>query len=436
MSKIVKVIGREIIDSRGNPTVEAEVHTKNNFGIASVPSGASKGSREALELRDLDKNRFLGMGVLKAIHNINYDISQSLIGLDVFDQSLIDDTMIHLDGTENKSKLGSNSILAVSLASMKVAALEEKIPLYQYVSKLFNHSEKFSIPLPMINILNGGKHADNNIDIQEFMIQPIGARNFKEAIRISTEIFHSLKKILKKRGLNSNVGDEGGYSPNLPSNESALSIIVEAIELAEYSLGEDVVLAIDCAASEFYNKENKKYELKGDQKSFSSTEWTENLKNMSLRYQIKSIEDGLYELDEKGFIHQTKVLGSFVQLVGDDLFVTNDKILRHHIKKKIANSILIKLNQIGTVSETMKVIQTAQNFGYSTIISHRSGETEDTTISDLAVGTVSGQIKSGSVCRSERVSKYNRIIRIEEELKNEFRFGPSYGLIKKSIREF
>ncbi|KIE63858.1 phosphopyruvate hydratase [Candidatus Riesia pediculischaeffi] len=424
MTKIIRIFGREIIDSRGNPTVEAEVHTKNSYGIASVPSGSSVGSKEALELRDLDEKRFFGMGVLRAVHNINHDIFDSLKGLSVLDQHQIDHTMIQLDGTENKSRLGANSILAVSLASMKAAASEKKTPLYRYISELFGNSEKFSIPLPMVNILNGGKHADNNIDIQEFMIQPIGAKSFRESIQVSVEIFHTLKKVLKKYGLNSNVGDEGGYSPNLPSNESALSILTESIELSGYSLGKDVVLAIDCAASEFYDIKNKKYNLKGDQESFTSVEWTDRLRNMSSKYQIKSIEDGLHESDEDGFIYQTEVLGDNVQLVGDDLFVTNEKIFRHYVSKKIANSILIKLNQIGTVSETMDVIRTAQKFGYSTIISHRSGETEDTTIADLAVGTVSGQIKSGSVSRSERVSKYNRILRIEEELNGKFRFGP------------
>lgn len=417
MSKIVKVIGREIIDSRGNPTVEAEVHLEGGFvGLAASPSGASTGSREALELRDGDKSRFLGKGVLKAVNAINCLISNTLIGQNAKEQSKIDKIMIDLDGSKNKSKFGANAILAVSLANAKAAASAKCIPLYEHISDLNDTHGQYSMPLPMMNIINGGKHADNNIDIQEFMIQPISAPTLKEAVRIGSEIFHHLAKILKAKGLNTAVGDEGGYAPNLESNAAAIIAIKKAIETAGYILGKDITLAIDCAASEFYNKNNGNYELKGERKVFTSKEFTNYLDNLTKEYPIISIEDGQHELDWDGFAYQTKVLGDNIQLVGDDLFVTNTKILKKGIDKGIANSILIKLNQIGSLTETLAAIKMAKNAGYTTVISHRSGETEDATIADLAVGTAAGQIKTGSISRSDRVAKYNQLIRIEEIL--------------------
>ncbi|WP_348666322.1 phosphopyruvate hydratase [Arsenophonus symbiont of Ornithomya chloropus] len=417
MSKIVKVIGREIIDSRGNPTVEAEVHLKGGFyGLAATPSGISTGSREALELRDFDNTRFLGQGVLKAVAAVNGPIMNALIGKDAILQSYIDKIMIELDGTENKSKFGANAILAVSIANTKAAAAAKGISLYQHISELSGISGKLSMPLPMINIINGGKHADNNIDIQEFMIQPISAKNFKEAVRMGSEIFHHLGRVLKKKGINVALGDEGGYAPNLKSNFLALELIKEAVEVAGYVLGKDITLAIDCAASEFYDSATKTYNLKSERTTFSSQEFTHYLEELTKIYPIVSIEDGLHESDLDGFIYQTKVLGNKIQLVGDDLFVTNTKILENGIKKGIANSILIKFNQIGTITETLSAINMAKNASYSTIISHRSGETEDTTIADLAVGTAAGQIKTGSMSRSDRLAKYNQLIRIEEEL--------------------
>jgi enolase len=417
MSRIVKVVGREIIDSRGNPTVEAEVHLEGGFvGLAAAPSGASTGSREALELRDGDKSRFLGKGVTKAVAAVNGPLAEAITGKDARDQALIDKIMIDLDGTENKSKFGANAILAVSLAAAKAAAASKGQPLYEHIADLNGTSGQFSMPLPMMNIINGGEHADNNVDIQEFMIQPIGAANIKEAIRIGSEIFHHLAKVLKAKGLNTAVGDEGGYAPNLASNAEALAVIAEAVAAAGYELGKDVTLAMDCAASEFYNKETGQYELKGENKSFSSQEFTHYLEQLTKQYPIVSIEDGLDESDWDGFAYQTQVLGKKIQLVGDDLFVTNTRILKEGIEKGIANSILIKFNQIGSLTETLAAIKMAKEAGYTAVISHRSGETEDATIADLAVGTAAGQIKTGSMSRSDRVAKYNQLIRIEEAL--------------------
>ncbi|MGK2889917.1 MAG: phosphopyruvate hydratase [Candidatus Malihini olakiniferum] len=417
MFKIVKVIGREIIDSRGNPTVEAEVHLEGGFvGLASTPSGASTGSREALELRDGDKSRFLGKGVTKAVAAVNGPLAQSILGKDAKDQAAIDQIMIDLDGTDNKSNFGANAILAVSLANAKAAAASKGQPLYEHIAELNGTPGKFSMPLPMMNIINGGEHADNNVDIQEFMIQPVGAKTVKEAIRIGSEVFHHVAKVLKGKGLNIAVGDEGGYAPNLGSNAEALAVIAEAVKNAGYVLGKDITLAMDCAASEFYNKETGNYELKVEGKTFSSQEFTHYMEGLTKEYPIVSIEDGLDESDWDGFAYQTKVLGDKIQLVGDDLFVTNTKILKGGIEKGIANSILIKFNQIGSLSETLAAIKMAKDAGYTAVISHRSGETEDATIADLAVGTAAGQIKTGSMSRSDRVAKYNQLIRIEEAL--------------------
>ncbi|NIH41289.1 MAG: phosphopyruvate hydratase [Buchnera aphidicola (Periphyllus aceris)] len=417
MSKIIKIIGREIIDSRGQPTIEAEVHTKSGYiGIASVPSGASKGSKEALELRDKNKNRFFGKGVKKSVHLINKLISKNLINKNSIDQEKIDEIMINLDGTKNKKFLGANTILAVSLANAKAAAMTKKIPLFQHISELNNTPKKYSMPLPMMNIINGGKHSNNNIDLQEFMIQPISAKNFKHAIQIGCEIFFNLSKILKNKNMSTAVGDEGGYSPNLNSNESALRLILKAVKKSGYIIGKDITLAIDCAASELYDKKSKTYFLNGENKSYTSLEFTKYLEKLTKKYPIFSIEDGQDESDWKGFQEQTKILGKKIQIVGDDLFVTNVKILKKGIKNKIANSILIKPNQIGTLTETIKTIQVAKKSNYNVIISHRSGETEDITIADLAVGTSSGQIKTGSLSRTDRIAKYNQLIRIEERL--------------------
>ncbi|MDC9621460.1 phosphopyruvate hydratase [Xenorhabdus sp. XENO-7] len=424
MSKIVKVLGREIIDSRGNPTVEAEVHLEGGFvGLAAAPSGASTGSREALELRDGDKSRFMGKGVLKALSAVNGPIAQALAGQDAKDQANIDKIMIELDGTENKSNFGANAILAVSLANAKAAAAAKGMPLYEHIAELNGTPGRFSMPLPMMNIINGGEHADNNVDIQEFMIQPIGASTLKEAVRIGSEVFHHLAKVLKAKGMSTAVGDEGGYAPNLESNAAALAAIKEAVEQAGYVLGKDITLAMDCAASEFYNKETGNYELKGEGKTFTSQEFTHYLEGLTKEYPIVSIEDGLDESDWDGFAYQTKVMGDKIQLVGDDLFVTNTKILKEGIEKGIANSILIKFNQIGSLTETLAAIKMAKDAGYTAVISHRSGETEDATIADLAVGTAAGQIKTGSMSRSDRVAKYNQLIRIEEALGNRATFN-------------
>ncbi|CUX96489.1 phosphopyruvate hydratase [Candidatus Doolittlea endobia] len=424
MSKIVKIIGREIIDSRGNPTVEAEVHLQGGFvGLAAVPSGASTGSREALELRDGDKSRFLGKGVTKAVNAVNNPIAQILIGKDAKDQAALDKTMIDLDGTEKKSKFGANAILAVSLAAAKAAAASKGMPLYEYVAEINGTAGKFSMPLPMMNILNGGEHADNNIDIQEFMIQPVGAKSFKEAIRMGSEVFHNLAKVLKSKGMSTAVGDEGGYAPNLESNAAALTAIKEAVEKTDYMLGKDITIAIDCAASKFFEEATGNYNLEGEGRIFNFQEFTHYLEDLSKQYPIASIEDGLNEFDWDGFAYQTKVLGDKIQLVGDDLFVTNTKILKEGIEKGIANSILIKFNQIGSLTETLSAIKMAKDAGYGTIISHRSGETEDATIADLAVGTSAGQIKTGSMSRSDRVAKYNQLLRIEEALGNRAPFN-------------
>ncbi|MCR3754895.1 MAG: enolase [Candidatus Westeberhardia cardiocondylae] len=420
MSKIIKIIGREILDSRGNPTVEAEVHLENNhIGLASVPSGASTGSHEALELRDKNKKRFLGQGVKKAVKIINTVIMKALKNQNAHNQDIVDNIMIELDGTEKKSKLGANSILAVSLAVSKAAASHKNIPLYRHIAELNQTPTKFSIPLPMMNILNGGKHANNNLNIQEFMIQTINAKNIKESIRIGAEIFHNLKKILMLHGINITTGDEGGYSPNLRSHSEALSLIKEATEKSGYKFGKDISLAIDCAASEFFNKKTNKYHFTNENKTFTSKEFTNYLEKLTQQYPILSIEDGLHEEDWDGFHYQTKILGKKIQLVGDDLFVTNTQRLKKGIKNKIANSILIKLNQVGTLTETLKTINVAKKFGYTTIISHRSGETEDTSIADLSVGTQAGQIKTGSLSRSDRTAKYNQLIRIEDDLKEQ-----------------
>ena len=415
MAKIVDIKGREVLDSRGNPTVEADVLLDNGIiGSACAPSGASTGSREALELRDGDKSRYLGKGVLKAVANINGPIRDLLLGKDPVDQKALDHAMIALDGTENKGSLGANAILAVSLAAAKAAAQDQDLPLYAHIANLNGTPGVYSMPVPMMNIINGGEHADNNVDIQEFMVQPVGAKTFSDALRMGTEIFHHLKAVLKARGLNTAVGDEGGFAPNLASNEDALKVISEAIANAGYTLGTDVTLALDCAASEFY--EDGKYNLSGEGQVFSSEGFAEYLKGLTQRYPIISIEDGLDESDWDGWKILTDKIGEKVQLVGDDLFVTNTKILKDGIDKSIANSILIKFNQIGTLTETLEAIQMAKAAGYTAVISHRSGETEDSTIADLAVGTAAGQIKTGSLCRSDRVSKYNQLLRIEEQL--------------------
>ncbi|MCL6271891.1 phosphopyruvate hydratase [Sansalvadorimonas sp. 2012CJ34-2] len=415
MTKIAEIRGREVLDSRGNPTVEADVRLESgHWGRACAPSGASTGSREALELRDGDKSRYMGKGVLKAVGFINGPIREALIGFDAADQRGLDGKMIELDGTENKSQFGANAILAVSLAAAKAAANAKNIPLYQHIAELNGTAGNYSMPVPMMNIINGGEHADNNVDIQEFMVQPVGAKSFSEALRMGAEIFHNLKKVLSAKGLNTAVGDEGGFAPNLASNADALAVIKTAVEKAGYSLGTDVTLALDCAASEFY--EDGKYNLKGEGKIFESEAFSDYLAKLTEEYPIISIEDGLNESDWDGFAYQTRILGDKIQIVGDDLFVTNTKILKEGIEKGIANSILIKLNQIGTLSETLDAIKMAKDAGYTAVISHRSGETEDATIADLAVGTAAGQIKTGSLCRSDRVSKYNQLLRIEEEL--------------------
>jgi enolase len=415
MAQIANIKAREILDSRGNPTVEADVIlTSGAMGTACAPSGASTGSREALELRDGDDARYLGKGVLKAVAAVNGVIREALVGMDPVDQRALDDTMRALDGTENKAKLGANAILAVSLAAAKAAAAEKGVPLYAHIAELNGSAGRFSMPVPMMNILNGGEHADNNVDIQEFMIQPVNFTNFPDALRCGVEIFHALKAVLKARGLSTAVGDEGGFAPNLGSNEEALVVIEEAIERAGYVLGKDVTLALDCAASEFYHA--GQYDLAGEGKVFDADGFADYLAKLCATYPILSIEDGMDESDWEGWAGLTRKLGAKVQLVGDDLFVTNTKILQRGIDNAIANSILIKFNQIGSLSETLDAIKLAKEAGYSAIISHRSGETEDTTIADLAVGTAAGQIKTGSLCRSDRVAKYNRLLRIAEEL--------------------
>ena len=415
MAEISNIRAREVLDSRGNPTVAADVVLSSGVvGSACAPSGASTGSREALELRDKDPARYGGKGVLKAVSNVNTAIRDALVGQSAADQAGIDQTMLDLDGTDNKAKLGANAILAVSLAAAKAAATEAGIPLYAHIANLNGNGGQFSLPVPMMNIVNGGEHADNNVDIQEFMIQPTGAPSFSEALRYGAEIFHALKSVLHKQGLSTAVGDEGGFAPNLPSNAAALDAIVQAVELAGFSMGSDIHLALDCAASEFYV--DGAYDLKGEGKRYSSDEFADYLQALSSNYPILSIEDGMDESDWAGWAKLSEKIGDKVQLVGDDLFVTNTSILQRGIDESIANSILIKFNQIGSLTETLAAINMAKDANYTAVISHRSGETEDTTIADLAVATAAGQIKTGSLCRSDRVAKYNRLLCIEEEL--------------------
>lgn len=428
-SRIKHINAREILDSRGNPTVEAVVTLADGTqATASVPSGASTGSREAIELRD-NTARYMGKGVMRAVENINTVIRDALLGMDVLLQRDIDDRMIALDGTDTKSQLGANAILAVSLASAKAAAKVQKVPLYEHLAALYGSPGQFSMPVPMMNIINGGEHADNNIDIQEFMIQPVGASSFREALQMGAEVFHCLKKVLAERGLSTAVGDEGGFAPSLASNEEALIVIKQAVALAGYELGKDITLALDCAASEFYV--GGQYVLAGEDQAFNSAGFANYLSTLCEKYPIISIEDGMDESDWHGWAGLTQKLGH-LQLVGDDLFVTNTRILREGIEKGIANSILIKYNQIGTLSETLDAIRMAQDAGYTAVISHRSGETEDTTIADLAVATRAGQIKTGSLSRSDRVGKYNRLLRIEEALQGRARYDAS-AVLKRSV---
>ncbi|MGE6257470.1 phosphopyruvate hydratase [Heyndrickxia sporothermodurans] len=413
MPHITEVYAREVLDSRGNPTIEVEVYTQSGaFGRALVPSGASTGEYEAVELRDGDKERYLGKGVLTAVKNVNEIIAEELIGYDVTEQVIIDKLLIELDGTENKGKLGANAILGVSMAVARAAADFLGVELYEYLGG-FNSKQ---LPVPMMNIVNGGEHADNNVDIQEFMIMPVGASNFKEALRMGAEIFHSLKSVLKGKGLNTAVGDEGGFAPNLKSNEEALQTIIEAIEKAGYKPGEEVMLAMDAASSEFYNKEDGKYHLSGEGVVRTSAEMVDWYEELTSKYPIISIEDGLDENDWEGHKLLTERIGKKVQLVGDDLFVTNTKKLSEGIKQGVGNAILIKVNQIGTLTETFDAIEMAKRAGYTAIISHRSGETEDTTIADIAVATNAGQIKTGAPSRTDRVAKYNQLLRIEDRL--------------------
>ena len=414
MSNIKSIIAREILDSRGNPTVEADVTlTDGSFGRAVAPSGASTGSLEALELRDGDKARYLGKGVQKAVANVNGVIADALKGKDALDQRAIDQVMIDLDGTDNKSNLGANAILAASLATAKAAAVSKGVPLYAHFAALFGN-DTYAMPVPQMNIINGGEHADNSIDFQEFMILPTGLPSFKEALRAGAEVFHSLKKVLHDKGLNTAVGDEGGFAPNLESNEAAVGIIIQAIENAGYKAGEDIMIGLDVASTEFY--EDGQYKLSAEGKSLNSAEFAEYLEAWVRKYPIITIEDGMAELDWDGWADLTKRVGKDIQLTGDDLFVTNTRIFKKGIEKGVANSILIKFNQIGSLTETMDAIQMAHDAGYKATISHRSGETEDTTIADLAVATAAGQIKTGSLCRSDRVAKYNQLLRIEQEL--------------------
>ncbi len=428
MSIILDVYAREVLDSRGNPTVEVEVETEfGGFGRALVPSGASTGEYEAVELRDGDKDRYLGKGVLKAVANVNEEIAPAIVGFDVFDQIGIDKAMIELDGTENKGRLGANAILGVSMAAARAAADELDLPLYQYLGGV-NAKE---MPVPMMNIINGGEHADNSVDIQEFMILPVAAPSFKEAIRTGAEVFHALKGVLSAKNYNTAVGDEGGFAPNLGSNEEAITIIIEAIEAAGYKAGEEVKLGMDAASSEFYNKETGMYELKGEGRTLSSEEMVDLYAEWCEKYPIISIEDGLDENDWAGHKLLTERLGSKIQLVGDDLFVTNTKKLAEGIEKGISNSILIKVNQIGTLTETFDAIEMAKKAGYTAVVSHRSGETEDATIADIAVATNAGQIKTGSASRTDRIAKYNQLLRIEDELdgRSEYKgLGSFYNL--------
>lgn len=414
MTEIFDIRAREILDSRGNPTVEADVELKSGItASACAPSGASTGSKEALELRDKNPQRYMGKGVLLAVENVNTHIRECLLGRQVEQQTELDQLMINLDGTDNKGKLGANAILAVSLAVAKAAAKARGVALFEYLAELDGSPGRYSMPVPMMNIINGGEHADNNVDIQEFMIQPVGASSFSEALRCGAEIFHALKAVLQQKGLSTAVGDEGGFAPDLPSNQAALEVIMASIDKAGYEAGKDVCLALDCAASEFYR--DGKYHLASEDRSFSSSEFTDYLSGLVNSYPILSIEDGMDEADWDGWANMTSKLGDKIQLVGDDIFVTNTTILEKGIQQEVANAILIKFNQIGTLTETLGAIQMAKKAGYAVVISHRSGETEDTTIADLAVATAAGQIKTGSLCRSDRVAKYNRLLRIEDQ---------------------
>jgi enolase len=412
MSAIVDIVGREILDSRGNPTVECDVLLESGtMGRAAVPSGASTGSREAIELRDGDKSRYLGKGVLKAVEHINTEISEAVLGLDASEQAFLDRTLLDLDGTDNKSRLGANAMLAVSMAVARAAAEESGLPLYRY----FGGMGGMQMPVPMMNVINGGAHANNSLDLQEFMIIPVGAPTFREALRYGAEVFHALKKIIDSRGMPTAVGDEGGFAPNVENHEAAIQLILEAIDKAGYTAGEQIALGLDCAASEFYK--DGQYVLAGEGGlQLSAASWTDMLATWCDKYPIISIEDGMHEGDWDGWKLLTERLGKKVQLVGDDLFVTNTKILKEGIDKGIANSILIKINQIGTLTETFAAIEMAKRAGYTAVISHRSGETEDSTIADIAVGTNAGQIKTGSLSRSDRIAKYNQLLRIEEDL--------------------
>jgi len=416
MSAIVDIVGREILDSRGNPTVECDVLLESGtMGRAAVPSGASTGSREAIELRDGDKKRYLGKGVLRAVEHVNTEISEAVLGLDASEQAFLDRTLIDLDGSENKSRLGANATLAVSMAVARAAAEESGLPLYRY----FGGSGPMQMPVPMMNVINGGAHANNNLDLQELMIIPVGAPSFREAVRYGAEVFHALKKIIHDKKMSTAVGDEGGFAPSVASHEAAIQLILDAIDKAGFTAGEQIALGLDCAASEFYKpgpNGSLAYQLEGEGLSLSAQDWTNMLATWCDKYPIISIEDGMAEGDWEGWKHLTDTLGAKMQLVGDDLFVTNTKILREGIEKRIANSILIKINQIGTLTETFAAIEMAKRAGYTAVISHRSGETEDSTIADIAVGTNAGQIKTGSMSRSDRVAKYNQLLRIEEDL--------------------
>ncbi|MDT0138882.1 phosphopyruvate hydratase [Acidovorax sp. PRC11] len=412
MSAIVDIVGREVLDSRGNPTVECDVLLESGvMGRAAVPSGASTGSREAIELRDGDKGRYLGKGVLKAVEHINTEISEAVLGLDASEQAFLDKTLIDLDGTDNKSRLGANAMLAVSMAVARAAAEESGLPLYRYLGGMGG----LQLPVPMMNVINGGAHANNSLDLQEFMIVPVGAPSFREAVRWGAEVFHALKKIINDKGMSTAVGDEGGFAPSVENHEAAIQLILQAIDQAGYTAGEQIALALDCAASEFFK--DGKYVLEGEGGlQLTAQQWTDMLATWVDKYPIISIEDGMAEGDWDGWKHLTERLGEKVQLVGDDLFVTNTKILKEGIDKRIGNSILIKINQIGTLTETFAAIEMAKRAGYTAVISHRSGETEDSTIADIAVGTNAGQIKTGSLSRSDRIAKYNQLLRIEEDL--------------------
>lgn len=428
MSEIIRVIGREILDSRGNPTVEVDVHLSSGvMGRAAVPSGASTGSREAIERRDEDPCRYHGKGVLDAVDAVNTEIFDEVLGMDALDQKAIDDALIALDGTENKERLGANAILGVSLAVAKAAAKHQGQYLFEYVADLYGEEHPHLLPTPMMNVINGGSHADNNLDIQEFMIMPISARSFKDALRMGAEVFHALKKILNEKSLNTSVGDEGGFAPFLESNEAALDLLVDAVKRADYKVGEDVVFALDAAASEFLTAEG--YTFKAEGRTLSSEELVSYYASLCSKYPIVSIEDGMGEDDKEGWKLLTERLGADIQIVGDDLFVTNKKILEEGIDENLANAILIKVNQIGTLSETLETMLLAEANGYACVMSHRSGETEDSTIADLAVGTCCGQIKTGSLSRSDRIAKYNQLLRIEEALDVDAVYGDSISLI-------